>query len=363
MSHSHSDDGFIELPSWARTPPPPQLSARPAVPALDQTAPAASEAVRDVLRRVHGAVRTRHYSRRTEKAYLGWIRRFISWSGGRDPGQLGATEVKEFLSMLAVRGRVSASTQNQAFSALLFLYRDVLGSKLQGLEEVPRAKRPERLPQVLAEGEVRAILQQLKGRMLTMASLMYGSGLRLLECARLRIKDIDFERREITVRDGKGRKDRVTVLPASVASRLRAHIDKVRRIHEADLLMGAGSVAMPDALERKYPSASREWAWQWLFPAARLYTEPSTGDRRRHHVHESVLQRTFRDAVRASGITKPATCHTLRHSFATHLLESGYDIRTIQELLGHNDVSTTMIYTHVLNRGGRGVRSPIDSLG
>jgi len=363
MSHSHSDDGFITLPAWARTPVFP--SARPVMPAqaLDRTAPAATAAVRDVLRRVHEAVRTRHYSRRTEKAYLGWIRRFISWSGGHDPGQLGAAEVKEFLSMLAIRGRVSASTQNQAFSALLFLYRDVLGSKLQGMEDTQRAKRPERLPQVLAAGEVRAILRQLKGRMLTMASLMYGSGLRLLECARLRVKDIDFERGEITVRDGKGRKDRVTVLPARVASRLRAHIDKVRRVHDADLLMGAGSVAMPDALARKYPGAPREWAWQWIFPAARLYVDPSTGDRRRHHVHESVLQRAFRDAVRASGITKPATCHTLRHSFATHLLESGYDIRTIQELLGHSDVSTTMIYTHVLNRGGRGVRSPIDSLG
>ena len=265
--------------------------------------------------------------------------------------------------MLAVSAHVSASTQNQAFSALLFLYRDVMGAKLAGLEETERAKRPERLPQVLAAGEVRAVLRQLRGRMLTMACLMYGSGLRLLECARLRTKDIDFERAEITVRDGKGRKDRVTVLPTRVAARLRAHIETVRRLHEADLQVGAGSVAMPDALARKFPSASRDWAWQWVFPAARLYADDSTGVRRRHHVHESVLQRAFREAVRASGITKPATCHTLRHSFATHLLESGYDIRTIQELLGHSDVSTTMIYTHVLNRGGRGVRSPIDSLG
>ncbi len=328
----------------------------------DRIAPAASQAVRDVLARVHSAVRTRHYSRRTEKAYLGWIVRFISFNRGRDPRELGADQVKEFLSRLAVNGNVAASTQNQAFSALLFLYRDVLGAKLQGLETTERAKRPERLPQVLSAGEVRAVLSHLRGRMLTMASLLYGSGLRLLECARLRIKDIDFERSEITVRDGKGRKDRVTVLPARVAARLRAHIEKVRRLHDGDLLVGAGHVAMPDALARKYPSASREWAWQWVFPAARLYADPATGERRRHHVHESVLQRSFREAVRSSGIAKPATCHTLRHSFATHLLESGYDIRTIQELLGHSDVSTTMIYTHVLNRGGRGVRSPIDSL-
>jgi len=330
---------------------------------LDRIAPVASAAVRDVLQRVLVAVRTRHYSRRTEKAYLGWIRRFISFNRGRDPAELGAAEVKQFLSRLAVNGQVSASTQNQAFSALLFLYRDVIGIKLSGLEETERAKRPERLPQVLAAGEVRAILGHLRGRPLTMACLMYGSGLRVLECARLRIKDIDFERGEITVRDGKGRKDRVTVLPARTTARLRAHIEKVQRLHAADLQVGAGSVTMPDALARKYPNASREWAWQWVFPAVRLYTDRSTGEQRRHHVHESVLQRAFRDAVRASGIAKPATCHTLRHSFATHLLESGYDIRTIQELLGHSDVSTTMIYTHVLNRGGRGVRSPIDSLG
>jgi integron integrase len=331
--------------------------------AIHPTASAAAGAVRDVLARVQAAVRTRHYSRRTEKAYVGWIRRFIAYHRGRDPSALGAAEVKAFLSRLAVDGHVSASTQNQAFSALLFLYRDVLGTTLSDLADTQRAKRPERLPMVLSTAEVRAVLGRLRGRLLTMASLMYGSGLRLLECVRLRIKDVDFDRNEITVRDGKGRKDRVTVLPERVAARLRAHIEKVRRVHDGDLTIGAGSVAMPDALARKYPGASREWGWQWVFPAARLYADRVTGERRRHHVHESVLQRAFREAVRASGIAKPATCHTLRHSFATHLLESGYDIRTIQELLGHSDVSTTMIYTHVLNRGGRGVRSPIDSLG
>lgn len=361
MSHSELDS--IALPDWARTPPPDSSPELMPTEVLDRIALTASASVRELLQRVHAAVRTRHYSRRTEKAYLGWIRRFISTNRGRDPSELGAGEVKEFLSRLAVNGQVSASTQNQAFCALLFLYRDVIGAKLTGLEQTPRAKRPERLPQVLSASEVRAVLHLLRGRMLTMASLMYGSGLRLLECVRLRIKDIDFDRSEITVRDGKGRKDRVTVLPARVAERLRSHIEKVRRVHDGDLLVGAGSVAMPDALARKYPKASREWPCQWVFRAARLYADRSTGERRRHHVHESVLQRAFRDAVRASGITKPATCHTLRHSFATHLLESGYDIRTIQELLGHSDVSTTMIYTHVLNRGGRGVRSPIDSLG
>jgi integron integrase len=340
---------------WA--PVPPAVAA-----AVDRVAPAASQAVRDTLARTIAAIRMRHYSRRTEKAYVGWIRRFISFHRGQDPSSLGPAHVQAFLTRLAVDGRVAASTQNQAFSALLFLYRDVLGVGLQGLENTERAKRPERLPLVLSESEVRAILRHLKGRMLTMAYLMYGSGLRLLECARLRVKDIDFDRSEITVRSGKGNKDRVTVLPARVADRLRSHLAKVRRVHEADLAEGAGSVVMPEALARKFPNASREWAWQWVFPAARLYADVDSGERRRHHVHETVLQRAFKEAVRASGISKPATCHTLRHSFATHLLEHGYDIRTIQELLGHSDVSTTMIYTHVLNRGGRGVRSPIDTL-
>jgi integron integrase len=351
-------DAVRSIPAWADDAVDPLSPS-----ALDRIAPAGSDAVRAAIQRVHGALRMRHYSRRTEKAYLGWIRRFIAVNGGRDPAALGPAEISAFLSMLAVRGHVSASTQNQAFSALLFLFRDVLEIPLAGLDETVRAKRPVRLPQVLSAAEVQAVLARLDGTMLTMATLMYGSGLRLLECARLRIKDIDFSRGEITVRDGKGQKDRVTVLPGKIGQTLRAHVDRVRRLHAADLQVGAGSVVMPDALSRKYPSASREWAWQWVFPASRFYADARTGERRRHHLHESVIQRAFHEAVRAAGISKPATCHTLRHSFATHMLERGYDIRTIQELLGHSDVSTTMIYTHVLNRGGRGVQSPVDWLG
>jgi integron integrase len=255
---------------------------------------------------------------------------------------------------------VSASTQNQAFSAIVFLYRDVLGRDLVGLEDTPRAKRPIRLPLVLARDEVQAVLQRLRGVPRLMCSLMYGGGLRLLECCRLRVKDVDFHRGEITVRDGKGRKDRLTVLPVRLVPSLRQHLERVERQHQRDFEGAAGYVALPDALARKYPSAPREWAWQWVFPATRIHVGAATGERRRHHLHESLLQRLFAAAVRDARLSKPATCHTLRHSFATHLLETGYDIRTIQELLGHNDVSTTMIYTHVLNRGGRGVKSPLD---
>jgi integron integrase len=323
-------------------------------------APPSSKAVRDLLARVPIVIRSRHYSPRTEKAYLGWIRRFISVNGGRDPSEMGAADVARFLTALAVRGRVAASTQNQAFSALLFLYRDVLGRELTGLADTVRAKRPQRIPQVLSPVEVQAILRQLRGVQWLMASLMYGAGLRLLECARLRIKDVDFARSELTIRDGKGRKDRVTVLPTRLIDPLRSQIEQARAQHAADLTVGAGYVEMPDALARKFPRAAREWVWQWVFPAARGYRHVATGEQRRHHLHETVMQRAFHDAVRAAGIAKPASCHTLRHSFATHLLENGYDIRTIQELLGHRDVATTMIYTHVLNRGGRGVRSPFD---
>ena len=265
-----------------------------------------------------------------------------------------------FLTHLAVDGKVSASTQNQALSALLFLYRDVMGEELSWLDDVVRARRPARLPVVLTRAEVAAVLGRLGGVSWLMASLLYGAGLRLLECARLRVKDIDLDRREIVVRDGKGGKDRVTLLPASLQDSLVSHLERVCNQHQSDLAQGMGSVELPTAIERKYPRAPWEWGWQWVFPATRLYRDLATGRRRRHHLHETVLQRALKDAVRAAGLAKPASCHTLRHSFATHLLEDGYDIRTIQEILGHRDVSTTMIYTHVLNRGGRGVRSPLD---
>lgn len=313
-----------------------------------------------LLDRVRNVIAARHYSRRTERAYVGWIKRFIFFHGKRHPKDMGAVEVTQFLTHLATHTGVSASTQNQAFSALLFLYRDVLGRELSGLEGTVRAKRPDRLPLVLSRHEVESVLRQLRGVPRLMASLMYGGGLRVLECVRLRVKDIDFERSEITVRDGKGRKDRVTMLPAALAEPLRHHLERVGEQHRRDLAAGAGSVSLPDALTRKYPRAPWDWAWQWVFPATRSYMDPVTRQRRRHHLHETVIQRTFHVSVRLAGIAKPASCHTLRHSFATHLLERGYDVRTIQELLGHSDVSTTMIYTHVLNRGGRGVKSPLD---
>ena len=308
------------------------------------------------------ALRTRHYSRKTEKAYVGWIRRFILFHGKRHPREMGAAEITRYLSSLATAGRVAASTQNQALSAILFLYRDVLGTDLPWLDEIVRARRPTRLPVVLTRDEVRAVIRQLHGPPRLMAILMYGSGLRLLECARLRVKDLDFARRQLIVRAGKGDKDRVTTLPAIIAADLTRHMETVKRQHEHDLAHGSGWVELPWALGRKYPNAGHEWAWQWVFPATRFYVDRETGQRRRHHLHESVLQRAFKEAVRRTGIAKPATCHTLRHSFATHLLEDDRDIRTVQELLGHRDVSTTMIYTHVLNRGPSGVRSPADQM-
>jgi integron integrase len=275
---------------------------------------------------------------------------------------MGLPEVEQFLAHLAVKRRVSAATQNQALSALLFLYASVLGRRLGTLDGVVRAQRPPRMPVVLAREEVSAVFGCLHGTPWLMASLLYGCGLRLLECARLRIKDIDLARGELLVRDGKGRKDRITMLPGRLRAPLEAYLRRARSQHEADVREGAGYVALPDALRLKYRNAAREWGWQWVFPATRTYVDRETGERRRHHLHESVLQRSFKDAVRMAGLTKPASGHTLRHSFATHLLEAGYDIRTIQELLGHRDVATTMIYTHVLNRGGRGVRSPLDTL-
>jgi integron integrase len=258
---------------------------------------------------------------------------------------------------------VSASTQNQALGAVLFLYEVILGRRLGWMDAIVRAQRPARLPVVLSRAEVAAVLSRLRGTPWLMASLLYGGGLRLLECAELRVKDVNFDRGELTIRDGKGGKDRVTMLPAAVRKPLSEHLTQVKALHDADLAAGRGRVALPGALGLKYPNAACEWAWQWVFPATRCYVDDTTGERRRHHLHESVLQRAVKEAARSAGIARPATCHTLRHSFATHLLEAGYDIRTIQELLGHRDVSTTMIYTHVLNQGGRGVRSPLDQLG
>jgi integron integrase len=314
-----------------------------------------------LLDRVRHAIRARHYSRRTEEAYVGWIRRFIVFHGRRHPSGLGEPEVTAFISSLALRN-VSASTQNQALSAVLFLYEAVLGGPLPWMGRIVRAQRPVRVPVVLSRAEVAALLARLRGPVHLMASLMYGAGLRLQECCELRVKDLDLARGEVTVRDGKGGKDRRTMLPVALRVALREHLERVNGQHDADLREGRGSVALPGLLAIKYPNAPTEWAWQWVFPATRFYVDSATGSRRRHHLHESVVQRAVREAARSAGLAKPATCHTLRHSFATHLLEAGYDIRTIQELLGHRDVSTTMVYTHVLNRGGRGVRSPLDAV-
>ena len=315
-----------------------------------------------LLDQVRDRLRTRHYSIRTERAYVDWIKRFIWFHGRRHPRELGASEVEAFLSHLAVAREVSASTQNQAKSALLFLYREVLEIELPWLDNVTQAKTPQRMPVVLTVAEVQRVLARLEGTVWLMASLLYGTGLRLMECVRLRVKDMDFERLEIVVRDGKGGKDRVTMLPGRLVAPLQAHLERVRRLHEEDLAAGYGEVYLPHALARKYPNAAREWGWQYVFPSRNLSVDPRSGVTRRHHADEKALQRAMKRAVREAGIAKPATPHTLRHCFATHLLQSGYDIRTVQELLGHKDVSTTMIYTHVLNRGGRGVRSPLDSV-
>jgi integron integrase len=276
--------------------------------------------------------------------------------------ELGEVEIGRFLSSLATEGHVSASTQNQAFNAILFLYREILGKKIGLVDGVVRAKRPQRLPIVLARDEVRKVIDQMNGVTRLMAVLLYGAGLRLMECCRLRVKDIDFTRNEIVVRSGRGNKDRYTMLPSTVRELLVEHLRVVKLQHEADLKAGMGRVNLPNALDRKYPNASKEWGWQWVFPATSHFTDRVSGEQRRHHLHESVLQRAFKEARLKVGVFKHAGCHTLRHSFATHLLENGYDIRTVQELLGHHDVSTTMIYTHVLNRGGKGVRSPADGL-
>ena len=313
-----------------------------------------------LLDQLRGRLRVKHYSIRTEQAYVDWVRRFILFHGKRHPSALGQHEAEAFLTHLAVQGRVSASTQNQAKSAILFLYREVIDRELPWLDGVVGAPTPQRLPVVLSVEEVESVLQRMRGTSGLIVRLLYGSGLRILECLRLRVKDVDFARKEILVRDGKGAKDRVTMLPQSVVGPLQGHLLRVREVHVEDLAAGHGSVYLPYALERKYPNASREWMWQYIFPSARLSRDPRSEANRRHHADEKPVQRALQSALRASGIDKPATPHTLRHSFATHLLQSGYDIRTVQELLGHKDVSTTMIYTHVLNRGGRGVVSPLD---
>jgi len=316
-----------------------------------------------LLDRVRIAIRTRHYSLRTEEAYVGWIRRFIFFHNKRHPIEMGEPEINSFLSHLAVKDRVSASTQNQALSALLFLYRHVLEKPFPTLENVVRAKRPIRLPTVLTRDEVRRILGRMSGTNRIIATLLYGSGMRLLECLRLRVKDVEFGLNRILVRDAKGHKDRFVPLPLSVRPALASWLARVRQFHQKDIAEGFGAVFMPDALDRKYPAADREWGWQWVFPADSRSHDPRTQVERRHHLHETIVQRAVKQAVRDAGISRPASCHTFRHSFATHLIEDGYDIRTVQELLGHKDLKTTMVYTHVLNRsGGRGVRSPADAL-
>jgi integron integrase len=315
-----------------------------------------------LLDQVRGKIRVKHYSIRTEQAYVDWIRRFILHSGKRHPRDLGATEVEAFLTHLAVAGRVAASTQNQAKSALLFLYREVLEEELPWLDKVEQARAPKRLPVVLTTAEVQAVLAQLSGTHRLIGGLLYGAGLRIMECMRLRVKDIEFSRGEVLIRDGKGFKDRITMLPATLVGPLQEHLLRTRALHESDVRAGNGAVYLPYALERKYPGAAREWCWQYVFPSAKLSLDPRSDATRRHHVQDIAFQRAMKQAIRNAGIDKPATPHTLRHSFATHLLESGYDIRTVQELLGHSDVRTTMIYTHVLNRGGRGVLSPLDRL-
>lgn len=328
----------------------------PRNPSLAGAAPRLIEQVRTVIR-------LKHYSLRTEESYVQWIRRFILFHNKRHPREMGAEEITRYLSHLARARNVSASTQNQALNAILFLYREVLKIELPWMDGIDRAKRPTRLPVVFTQAEVRALLAPLEGTLWLMLSLIYGAGLRLSECLRLRVKDVDFHYGQLFIRDGKGQKDRVTVLPTALVEPLRAHLIRVKQRHEQDLREGFGAVYLPFALERKYPNANREWGWQYVFPSAARSIDPRSKIARRHHLSESAVQKALKSSIRAAGITKPGSVHTLRHSFATHLLENGYDIRTVQELLGHSDVRTTMIYTHVLNKGGKGVRSPFDVLG
>jgi len=313
-----------------------------------------------LLDRVRDSIRSRHYSLRTEQSYIQWIRRFILFHDKRHPEEMGEKEISQFLTDLAVNRKVSASTQNQALSALLFLYKQVLGQKLDWLDDVVRAKRPKRLPVVLTQPEVTSLLDNMTGVNGLIAKLIYGTGMRKMECLRLRIMDIDFGYRQIHVRSGKGDKDRITLLPDCLGSPLQSQLAQVETLHKRDIEAGYGEVELPFALDRKYPDAGREWKWQYVFPATRRSVDPLTGVIRRHHWYDTNVSRAIKQSVFTSRINKHVGVHTLRHSFATHLLENGYDIRTVQELLGHKDVSTTMIYTHVLNKGGRGVRSPLD---
>ena len=319
-------------------------------------------ATKRLIVRFRDAIRSRHYSLRTEQAYWYWIRYFIFFHGRRHPAEMGAAEVTAFLNWLATERNVAAATQNQALSALLFLYQKVLGLELPWLDSLARAKRPVRVPAVLTEAEVRRLLAQLHGVKWLMAALLYGAGLRQAECLALRVKDVDFAYRHIVVRDGKGARDRVVPLPEATVQPLHEHLGRVRTLHRRDIAEGYGEVWLPHALARKYPRAARQWAWQFLFPSKNRSVDPRSGAVRRHHLYPDTLGRAIKQASTAAGIVKPVSCHTLRHSFATHLLERGHDIRTVQELLGHSDVSTTMIYTHVMNKGARGVKSPLDRL-
>jgi integron integrase len=340
----------VPAPPPSASPPPPASTPPPQIPG----------AAPRLLDQVRHKIRVKHYSIRTEQAYLDWIKRFIRFHGLRHPGQLGSQHIEAFLSHLAVNRRVAAGTQNQAKSALLFLYREVLALELDWLDNVVQARAPTRVPVVLTRDEVKQVLSRLKGTHQLVGHLLYGSGLRIMEGVRLRVKDVEFARRLIIVRDGKGAKDRITMLPDTVRAPLTAHLERVRALHDDDLRNGFGGVWLPHALARKYPTAELEWGWQYVFPAAHRSADPRDGVWRRQHLGDQAFQRAMRQAVRDAGIQKPATPHTLRHSFATHLLESGADIRTVQELLGHSNVSTTMIYTHVLNRGGLGAVSPLD---
>jgi len=313
-----------------------------------------------LLNQMINAIRAKHYSIRTEQSYLNWINRFIRFHHKKHPKDMGEPEITAFLNYLAVNRKVAASTQNQALSAILFLYNKVLKKNIEHLDDVVRAKRPLKLPIVFSRIEVNSILMQLEGVKWLMAALLYGSGLRLMECVRLRIKDIDFHYNQLTIRDGKGQKDRVTVLPEKIITPLEKHLQKVEFLHKKNIKEGFGEVYLPFALARKYPNANREFGWQYVFPAKKPTKDPRSGRDYRHHIDPSILQKVIKQSIRDVGINKPGSCHTLRHSFATHLLENGYDIRTVQELLGHKDVRTTMIYTHVLQKGGKGVKSPLD---